>query len=167
MSAYSATTDTQLQSVMRWFLKQDPYGLRFKKRINEGVDAILTAFSEDRVSALSPTEKTTIGTSIEKRLRLEFALAAAQPGHLDFMIDGVEIDCKYSISQRWMIPPEAVGKLCLGVSSDDDLRTFSVGIFRADPEVLGSAEGNRDKKRSLRTSCYDRIAWLWRDETLG
>ena len=166
-SDYSVATDTQLQNVVRWFLEQDPDGLRFKKRINEGVNAILTAFLEERVSSLSSPEKTAIGTSVEKRLRREFALAAGPHGHLDFLIDGAEIDCKYSIHpKRWMIPPEAVGKLCLGISSDDDLHTFSVGAFRADPAVLSSEAGNRDKKRSLLVSGYDRIVWLWQDESL-
>jgi hypothetical protein len=76
---------------------------------------------------------------------------------MDYQIDGIEVDCKFSNTLgAWMIPREAVRKehLLLVVWADDDLSRWRAGLVRArefasDGTRLITKGGNRDKKRTL------------------
>ena len=70
---------------------------------------------------LFKTEKTHFGTLVEINLRREFAEVIGDGSRLDFVIEGEEIDCKYSQSLGgWMLPPESFGALILVCTASDE-----------------------------------------------
>jgi len=85
---------------------------------------------------------------------------------LDFAIDGIEVDCKYSQKKAsWMIPLEARGKIILGLWADDQQSKWSMGVVRAEERYLGSGS-NRDRKTSLNAGGRAAIEWLFDDAEL-
>lgn len=117
-----------------------------------------------RWDQLHKTEKTHCGTLVEINLHREFGFDDGTV--LDYSIAAVDVDCKYS--QRlggWMIPPEAVGRLCLVIWGSDEMGKWSAGVVRARPELL-TAGGNRDSKRQLNRRGRDAIVWLSSDAPL-
>jgi hypothetical protein len=115
------------------------------------------------IAQLSPEEKKHIGTQIENGLRS--ALFDNRRGAtLDTSIAGIEIDIKNTIGSNWMIPPEAVGKLCLLTRINEETRTFSLGLVRTNLELLNSE--NQDKKRSISKNGKALIRWFVQDAAL-
>lgn len=99
------------------------------------------------------------GTLVE--INLQRAMKYPDGSLLDFKIADLEVDCKYS--QRlyaWMIPPEAVGHLCIVVWADDVESTWSLGLVRASEDVLSGGE-NRDSKRTLTKEGRSAVHWLF------
>ncbi len=84
---------------------------------------------------------------------------------LDNLVNGYEVDTKFSLSGQWMIPREATGELCLVVSADDALGLFKVGLIRADLKVL-TLGANQDQKRSLSAAGRQQVRWLIREGAL-
>jgi hypothetical protein len=76
----------------------------------------------------------------------------------------VEVDIKNTIGHNWMIPPEAVGRLCLLTQINEESAKFSVGLIRAREEQLGKE--NQDKKRSLSKQGRESVSWIVRDAAL-
>lgn len=112
-----------------------------------------------RWDQLSKTEKTHCGTLVEINLQRELQLADGAV--LDFAIEGVDVDCKYSQElYGWMLPPEAVGQLCLGLWASDQEGVWSAGLFRPVEAGLRSPRGNRDRKRQLAASARSSVRWL-------
>jgi len=67
-----------------------------------------------RWDQLYKTEKTHFGTLVEINLQREFGFADGVA--MDFAICGIDVDCKYSQDRgEWMIPPEALGQIILGL----------------------------------------------------
>ena len=96
-----------------------------------------------RIDQLRKTEKTHCGTPVEINLHREFELADGVV--LDCRIAGHEVDCKFSLSEfGWMIPPEAIGHLCLLVWADEQIAKWSAGLFRVSAELL--TKPNRDRR---------------------
>lgn len=117
-----------------------------------------------RWDQLFKTEKTHFGTLVEINLQREFEFADGVK--LDYCIAGYEVDAKYSQSMwQWMLPPEAVGELCLVVTASDERSVFSVGVVRALAEYLNLG-ANRDAKKTLRADRRDAVVWLHRDGAL-
>jgi hypothetical protein len=86
---------------------------------------------------------------------------------MDFAIEGVDVDCKYAQSiGEWMIPPEAVGHIILGLWASDELGRWSLGLIRVTEQVLTSSRGNRDLKRRLTAAGKREVAWIIRDQML-
>ncbi|MFD0996476.1 hypothetical protein HNR16_003053 [Pseudoclavibacter chungangensis] len=113
---------------------------------------------------LFKTEKTHFGTLVEINLQREFAFGDGDK--LDYRIAGHEVDAKYSqTSGGWMLPPEAVGELCMVVTANDERSTFSVGVVRASEQLL-NARPNRDGKRTLSAAGRETIVWLQKDASL-
>jgi hypothetical protein len=79
-------------------------------------------------------------------------------------VAGVEVDVKNTIGSNWMIPPEAVDRLCLLTQIDEESARFSVGLIRAREEQLGKE--NQDKKRSVTKQGRESIRWIVRDAVL-
>ena len=133
---------------------------RFGDAIRQSFDEVLDGqrTGRYRLDQLSPVEKTYIGTRVEIRTQAAFGL---QRGHrMDYLVDGEEVDAKWSIRSRgWMIPREAVGELCLCMTANDDRSTFSVGIVRADDANLWTST-NQDKKRRFNDLGIAAMAWL-------
>jgi hypothetical protein len=81
---------------------------------------------------------------------------------MDFAICGFDVDCKYSQDRaEWMIPPEAVGQIILGLWASDDQGKWSLGLVRADEDLLTSSRGNRDLKRRLTAAGKAAVTWLF------
>lgn len=101
---------------------------------------------------------------IEINLQREFGFTDGEI--LDYQIEGVEVDCKYSQKLAdWMIPPEAVGHVVLGLWANDQAGKWSAGLFRASEENL-NAGTNRDAKRTLSRCGKAAIRWLFKDAPL-
>lgn len=117
-----------------------------------------------RWDQLFKTEKTHFGTLVEINLQREFEYADG--AKLDYCIAGHDVDAKYSQSVGgWMLPPEAVGELCMVITASDQKSRFSVGVVRASEGLLNGGQ-NRDAKRTLSMAGRATIAWLQRDADL-
>jgi hypothetical protein len=115
-----------------------------------------------RWDQLYKTEKTHFGTLVEINLQREFGFTDGKA--MDFAICGVDVDCKYSQDlAEWMIPPEAVGHLILGLWASDDRGRWSLGLVRAEDRLLTSSRGNRDLKRRLSAAGKAAVIWLFPD----
>jgi hypothetical protein len=118
-----------------------------------------------RWDQLYKTEKTHFGTLVEINLQREFEFADGTA--MDFAIRGIDVDCKYSQDRaEWMIPPEAVGQIILGLWASDDQGKWSLGLVRADDHLLTSSRGNRDLKRRLSAAGKVAVTWLFRSHEL-
>jgi len=108
---------------------------------------------------LYKTEKTHCGTLVEINLQREFKFDDGED--LDYRIADIEVDCKYS--QRmwgWMIPPEAIGHICMLVWAEDTSNPkWSMGLVRIRPALLNPGN-NRDAKATLNRAGRDSILWL-------
>lgn len=115
-----------------------------------------------RWDQLYKTEKTHFGTLVEINLQREFGFADGLA--MDFAICGIDVDCKYSQDLAdWMIPPEALGNIILGLWASDDLGRWSLGLVRARDHLLTSSRGNRDLKRRLSAAGKAAVTWVFRD----
>ena len=112
-----------------------------------------------RWDQLHKTEKTHCGTLVEINMQREFQFADGKK--LDYKIASVDVDCKYSQKLgAWMIPNEAKNQLCLGLWAKDVESVWSLGLFRAYPELLASS-ANRDEKASLTSDGRAAVRWLF------
>jgi hypothetical protein len=158
--------DEELDRVARRLMALDQDGTRTARALRRTVDMLLDGQHTGRFrwDQLYKTEKTHAGTLVEINLQREFGFPG---GHtMDYSIEGIDVDCKYSQDlAKWMIPPEAMGHLCLGLWADDQKARWSAGLFRVREEVLNSG-GNRDAKRTLNASGLRAVHWLHRDRPL-
>ena len=160
------TDGSELERVARHLLALDPSGERTAKAIRRSFDMLLDGQHTGRFrwEQLFKTEKTHAGTLVEINLQREFGFPGGRA--MDYSVDGVDVDCKYSQDLgKWMIPPEAEGHLCLGLWASDMDGRWSAGLFRADLQVL-TAGGNRDHKRTLTAAGLRAVRWLHRDAAL-
>lgn len=114
----------------------------FTGLVRRAIDEILTLsprrFRQDDLDA---PEQTYIGTRSEILIRE--ALDVGIGTRADTIIAGHEVDLKWSKSLNWMIGPENLGTICLGVGTDKN-QELSVGLFVPYADRLGAQ--NRDKK---------------------
>ncbi|RGD58237.1 restriction endonuclease [Kitasatospora xanthocidica] len=158
--------DEELENVRAELVRLDPEGQRFAAVLRETIDQLLNGERTGRYDwkQLFKTEKTHAGTMVEINLQREFEFGDGKA--MDYEIAGVEVDCKYSqLFGGWMIPPEAMGHLCLVVWADDYRSKWSAGLVRIRPEILNGG-GNRDLKLTIQAAHRNRIAWLWKDAAL-
>lgn len=134
-----------------------------REGISQAVDEIVDPVRSGRweLDQLDQPEKTVIGIRVENILRM--ALELKRGTRLDLEIAGTEVDVKFSLSEGWMIPPEAVGEICLLTSYRDSDGTVSAGLLRTSDSVLNHG-ANRDGKRTVRAAAKADIEWLVRDE---
>jgi len=164
-SALSA--DRELHMVADEIRSLDPDGVRTARVLRRTYDMLLDGQHTGRYrwDQLYKTEKTHFGTLVEINLQREFGFADGTA--MDFAIGGIDVDCKYSQDRaEWMIPPEAVGQIILGLWASDDESRWSLGLIRAEERWLTSTRGNRDLKRRLSTPGKAAIAWLFSREKL-
>lgn len=109
------------------------------------------------IEQLEKTEKIYIGTKVEIVLRTELELERGLV--LDNYIADEEVDTKFSLRGKWMIPPEAVGKICLLAMGDDNTRQYKLGLFRAARRLLNKG-ANQDRKKSVSAAGKNKIVWL-------
>lgn len=128
-----------------------------RKALDEVIDAARTQrfFIED----LETTEKTYIGTKIEIIVRSELDLLRGTV--TDVVVADIPVDIKWSLTRQWMMGPQLINHICLGLGLDASGRRFSVGVFRATPENLRKGK-NQDKKVSLSAEGSKTIEWVVR-----
>lgn len=134
--------------------------------IRQALDEVIDGPRTQRWSLdqLTSTEKTYIGTKIEILVRSELELANGPT--CDVEIAGHDVDIKWSKSLSWMIGPENVGKVCLGLGLRSGERYFAVGVFRATRELLRGGR-NRDGKVSPTAEMMkNNVLWLVKDADL-
>lgn len=158
--------DPVLEQVYDELMRLDPDQSRIARTIRRTLDQLYDGQHTGRFrwDQLYKTEKTHCGTLVEINLQREFDFEDGLK--LDYLIVGIEVDCKYS--QRlggWMIPNEAHGHLCLVVTASDQEGRFSAGVVRARTEWLGAGR-NRDAKATLSPEGRAQILWLAKDAAL-
>lgn len=109
---------------------------------------------------LHKTEKTHMGTLIEINLQRTFDFADGDA--TDYRIAGIEVDCKYSMSGQWSLPPEVIGHFALLITADDYKSTWRAGLMKIETRWLNPGR-NRDQKAVLSLAGRRRIRWLWPD----
>ncbi|MFJ8491365.1 NaeI family type II restriction endonuclease [Streptomyces sp. NPDC094038] len=166
LSSMAALPDPELDQVHEHVKALDPTGRRFATVLRDTIDQLLNGEVTGRYDwkTLFKTEKTHAGTLVEINLQREFRFADGEA--MDYQIAGIDVDCKYSQQfGGWMIPPEAVGHLCLLAWADDYRSRWSIGLVRIRGEWLNTGN-NRDLKLTIKAAHRDKIHWLWRDEPL-
>ncbi|GGZ52394.1 hypothetical protein GCM10010387_53340 [Streptomyces inusitatus] len=158
--------DPELAAVYEHLRKLDPTGQRFARVLRDTIDQLLNGEVTGRYDwqKLFKTEKTHAGTLVEINLQREFKFADGVD--MDYRIAGTDVDCKYSQQfGGWMIPPEAVGHLCLLVWANDEKSRWSAGLLRIRPEWL-NGKANRDLKLTVKAEHRKNILWLRHDAEL-
>ncbi len=159
--------DPEIETVASAVLALDPTGIRTARVIRETMDQLYDGQRSGRYrwDQLHKTEKTHCGTLVEINLQRKFKYDDGVD--LDYRIGDIEVDCKYS--QRingWMIPPEAIGHICMLVWSEDIATpTWSLGLIRVVPDILNKGK-NRDGKKSLNKEGQKSIKWIWKNAPL-
>ncbi len=158
--------DPARDAVVREMMRLDPHGQITGQVLRDTFDQLYDGARTQRYrwDQLFKTEKTHFGTLVEINLQRQFTYADGV--RLDYSIAGHEVDAKYSQSAGgWMLPPEAVGELCMVITASDQASQFSVGVVRASEGLLNSG-ANRDAKRTLSSAGRAAIEWLQRDADL-
>ncbi len=162
MDLSGLTSDPELRVVADELMSRDPDGTRIAKVLRRTYDMLLDGQHTGRYrwDQLYKTEKTHFGTLVEINLQREFEFADGTA--MDFAICGIDVDCKYSQDRaEWMIPPEAMGQIILGLWASDDRGKWSLGLVRADDHLLTSSRGNRDLKRRLSAVGKAAVTWIF------
>ncbi|MFF5138980.1 NaeI family type II restriction endonuclease [Streptomyces sp. NPDC013157] len=162
----TSADDEELTAVAQAVLALDPGGTRMADVLRGTIDAALDGPHTGRYdwTTLLKTEKVHFGTLVEIAIQREFGFPDGT--EMDYLIGGVEVDCKYSQQfGGWMIPPEAQGHVCLLVWADDHTSRWSAGLVRIRREWLTSGR-NRDVKLTIKAERRKEIRWLWRDVDL-
>ncbi|MFJ6743788.1 NaeI family type II restriction endonuclease [Streptomyces sp. NPDC091279] len=158
--------DHELTAVRDEIHHLDPHGSRFAAVLRDTIDQLLNGEVTGRYDwkKLFKTEKTHAGTLVEINLQREFKFRDGVD--MDYQIANVDVDCKYSQQfGGWMIPPEAIGHLCLLVWADDSKSLWSAGVIRIQREWLNSGN-NRDLKLTIKAEHRNKISWLWHNAEL-
>ncbi|MFD9563644.1 NaeI family type II restriction endonuclease [Streptomyces sp. NPDC059994] len=154
--------DVALREVADWFRAFPGMEATFGACIRQGIDEVLDGARTGRYDitdkdTVESTEKTYLGTKMEILIRSAFGLARGKK--MDFLVDGHEVDAKWTIRKNWTIPVEAKGHICLLMSADDHAATFRVGLVRIGAESINPGK-NRDAKSGLSRTGRDGIEWL-------
>lgn len=157
-----APPDPELEMVQAALYALDPTGDRVATVLRDTLDQLYDGQHTGRWSfdQLHKTEKTHMGTLVEINLHREFDFEDGDT--TDYRIAGVEVDCKYSLSAVWTLPPEVVGHLALLVTANDQANTWRAGLVRVEEHLLNPGR-NRDAKATLSLAGRERIRWLWVD----
>jgi hypothetical protein len=167
LDSSASTGDPELSAVAGELMSRDPDGSRISQVLRRTYDMLLDGQHTGRYrwDQLYKTEKTHFGTLLEINLQREFGFADGAA--MDFAICGIDVDCKYSQGRaEWMIPPEAVGHIILGLWANDDQGRWSLGLVRADERLLTASRGNRDLKRRLSAAGKAAVSWLFQGNEL-
>jgi hypothetical protein len=161
--------DLQLDRVTASVLAADPTGEKFSSVLRETYDQLYDGQRTGRYSwdELRKTEKTHMGTLVEINLHRAFNFDDGKA--MDYLIDGVETDCKFSQKLGgWEIPPEAyeTGHICLVVWASDETSLWRAGLVRVSDEPGLLSPENRDRKRRLTSNGESRVRWLYSNPVL-
>lgn len=132
----------------------------FRAAIDEVIDTARTG--RFFFAQLEKTEKTYLGTKFEIILR--DWLQVPRGVRLDLLIGEREVDVKSTTggAYGWMIPPEAIGQLCILLMVNEEQAICSFGLVRARASYLRPG-GNRDSKTSFTANARSNIWWMVKD----
>lgn len=158
----SSTSDIALLEVAEHIKALDPNGTQLARVFRETFDQLYDGqrTGRYRVDQLMKTEKTGFGTFIEINLQEKFSFPDGEK--LDYRIADHEVDCKFSFSSGWMIPPECFNEIALLAWADDSRSQWSLGLIRASEENLRGST-NRDGKTGLNKHGRSKIHWLFQE----
>lgn len=150
--------DEHLEAVTKW-LRSIPLEKTIGACLRQAIDEVLDGQRTGRfdIDDLEKTEKTYLGTKVEIIIRSTLGLQRGK--RMDYLIQGREVDSKFTIGKNWTIPREANGHICLLTSADDHNSAFRVGIVRISNAILNIGE-NRDGKRTLSSAGRQAVEWL-------
>ncbi|WP_150523953.1 NaeI family type II restriction endonuclease [Roseibium sediminis] len=138
---------------------------RFPEIISDAVEYVIDPVrtARTKVSELDNVEKTFIGLKVEHFLR---DFIGVPKGLRDLRLAGQDVDVKNTVRNNWMIPPETFrnSEPCILVMVATEQRNCSLGIIVAREEYLNKP--NRDGKRSIRSSSFENIYWIFKDRPL-
>lgn len=129
--------------------------------LRQAIDEVIDPARSKRftLDEIQPTEKTYLGTKIEILLRNLLGLEFGQ--HMDLLIDGIEVDVKNTVGSTWTIPNEAVGHVCILISTNEITATCSFGLIVIRAEILNEGR-NRDQKTTIKKAQLANVHWLLR-----
>lgn len=130
--------------------------------LHMSIDCALHGTGCTKISELDKANKTILG--IKWEVVLKNLLGLEKGRELDFNIAGVEVDCKFTMGDNWMIPPSCVGQVCILGRYSEKNNSFAVGFIRANEDHLNPSR-NRDSKRTLSVEGKKHIDWVM-DTTL-
>ena len=172
-----------LAPLVDWFENQRDGRERLAWALRDSLDELLDGQRTGRwcYQQLKKTEKTYLGTAVEVNLTNEFEISDGDD--LDWKIDGLEVDCKFSKDfGGWEIPMEmylcddhgeqsgTADHLALLVWMNDDDAQWAAGVVQIRDDLLRSRtddsgqryrQYNRDNKRRLNNEGIKSIYWLW------
>jgi hypothetical protein len=127
--------------------------------LRQAIDEVVDTARSKRftLAEIEKTEKTYLGTKVEILLRNE--LDAGRGAHMDLIIDGVEVDVKNTIGSTWTIPNEAVGHVCILISTNETKSLCSFGLIVVRPEILNLGR-NRDGKTTIKKADLVNAHWM-------
>jgi hypothetical protein len=159
-----AVSDEQLEIVYHHIreLLVDPDDLA--KALREDIDWLIDSARTARtqISELDKTEKTYLGTRVERLLRSYFGF---EKGRRDLVVCGIDVDVKNTMAKTWTIGPELLGELCLLVRINDAAGKVDLGVFRAHSFSL-NPKPNRDGKRGVSAKGVLTVKWIFKDKWL-
>ena len=150
--------------ILRRIPKGTSPGDFFTGVLRRAIDEILTLnLRRFEIKQLDAPEQTYIGTRSEILVREGLDVGIGT--RADTLIAGHEVDIKWSKRLNWMIGPENIGTMCLGIGTDPTQQRLSVGLFVPHADQLGAQ--NRDKKYTAGASFRGRhVTWLVQDAIL-
>ncbi len=154
--------DEGVRRVFTRLRRADPDGARIAKLMRQTLDQLYDGQRTGRYSwdQLSKTERSHFGTLFEINLRRAFDDVFDDGKKLDYRVDGLDVDCKFSQKMYgWMIPPEALGEILVVGYVNDAASEFAFGVVRAMPEYLNSGS-NRDAKVTFSAANRGKVRWL-------
>lgn len=139
----------------------DTFAERLKSFFRSAIDEVIDTARTGRffLSDLEKTEKTYLGTKFEILLR---DWLQVPPGIiLDLSINDREVDVKSTTGGGWgwMIPPEAIDRLCILLRVNEVDSTCAVGLVRARGSYLNPGK-NRDAKGTFSAAARSNIWWM-------
>ncbi|RRQ79549.1 restriction endonuclease [Streptomyces griseofuscus] len=157
--------DGDLIEVSNWFRTQPDLKSRFGNVLRQSIDEVLDGQRTGRfnLKELEKTEKTYLGTKVEIVVRAEFELGRG--AKMDFLIDGHEVDAKFTSGDNWTIPGEADGHICLLIKANDHRASYQAGLIKISDAYLNHGK-NRDGKRTLSAAGRSAIEWLVKEGEL-
>lgn len=164
--AEASPYDSELEQVAAALFAQDPNGSQIGDVLRDTIDLLLDGQKTGRYrwDQLYKTEKTHCGTLVEINLQRKFRFHGG--AELDYEIAGVDVDCKFSQDLwKWMIPPEAIGKLCLVLWANDQESRWCAGLVRPHEGML-TGRSNRDSKRTIKLEGRSQVRRLFWDMVL-
>ena len=144
---------------------KDVFVTRFPEIISDAVDYVVDPVRTARttVAELDNVEKTFIGLKVEHFLR---DFIGVPKGLRDLRLADEDVDVKNTVRNNWMIPPETFrnAEPCILVMVATEDHKCSLGIIIAREGYLNKP--NRDGKRSIKSTSFDQIYWIFRNANL-